>query len=89
MTVIPPCITGWYDLRVRVTTKGQVTIPQAVRRTLGIEPGSEVDFELDEHGARLVRVKTANGTSVARRMRGRGTVAMSTDEIMALTRGDG
>ncbi len=73
---------------MRVTSKGQVTIPLAVRRKLGIEPGSEVEFELDERGARLVRAKTAKGKAIARRMRDRGTVAMSTDEIMALTRGD-
>ncbi len=73
---------------MRVTSKGQVTIPLAVRRKLGIEPGSEVNFELDDRGARLVRAKTTRGTTIARRMRGRGTVAMSTDEIMALTRGD-
>ena len=73
---------------MRVTSKGQVTIPLGVRRELGIEPGSEVEFELDEHGARLVRRKTARGKAIARRMRGRGGIAMSTDEIMALTRGD-
>ncbi len=73
---------------MRVTSKGQVTIPHAVRRKLGIEAGSEVDFEFDEFGVRLVRKKTARGKSVARRMRGRSTIAMSTDEIMALTRGE-
>jgi antitoxin PrlF len=73
---------------MRVTSKGQVTIPLEVRRRLGIEPGSEVEFELDERGARLVRAKRARGNAIARRMRGRGTVAMSTDEIMALTRSD-
>jgi AbrB family looped-hinge helix DNA binding protein len=73
---------------MRVTSKGQVTIPLAVRKRLGIEPGSEVDFELDERGARLVRAETGQGRAIARSMRGRGTVAMSTDEIMALTRDD-
>lgn len=73
---------------MRVTSKGQVTIPLGVRRKLGIEPGSEVEFELDECGARLVRTKTARGKAIARRMRGRRTVAMSTEQIMALTRGD-
>ena len=73
---------------MRVTSKGQVTIPQAIRRRLGIGPGSEVEFKLDQDGVRLVRAKTARGATVVRRMRGRGTVAMSTDEIMALTRGD-
>ncbi|MHB1809410.1 MAG: AbrB/MazE/SpoVT family DNA-binding domain-containing protein, partial [Solirubrobacteraceae bacterium] len=37
-----------------LTQKGQVTIPLEVRRTLGIEPRSEVEFELDEQGARLL-----------------------------------
>ncbi len=73
---------------MRVTSKGQVTIPLEVRRKLGIEAGSEVEFELDERGARLVRTQGDRGAAIARRMRGRGTVAMSTDEIMALTRGD-
>lgn len=73
---------------MRVTSKGQVTIPQAVRARLGIEPGSEVDFEIDDHGARLVRARTSGGRELVERMIGRGTVAMSTDEIMALTRGE-
>jgi antitoxin PrlF len=73
---------------MRVTSKGQVTIPLAVRRKLGIEPGSEVEFELDERGARLVRARTATGRRIVSSMRGRGTVAMSTEEILALTRGE-
>ena len=39
---------------MRVTRKGQVTIPLAVRRALGIQPGTNVDFRLDADGARLV-----------------------------------
>lgn len=74
---------------MRVTSKGQVTIPQRVRAQLGIVPGSEVDFELDAGGARLVRVSAGEGSALAARMRGRATVLLSTEEIMALTRGDG
>lgn len=74
---------------MRVTSKGQVTIPRDVRQRLGIKPGSEVEFELDRDGARLVRAKARGGAKIVKRMRGRGTVAMSTDEIMALTRDDG
>ncbi len=73
---------------MRVTSKGQVTIPLVVRERLGIGPGSEVNFELDALGARMVRAKTGDGAKIVRRMVGRGTVAMSTDEIMALTRND-
>lgn len=71
-----------------MTSKGQVTIPQDVRRRLGIEPGTEVEFEVHDDVVRLVRKPTGAGAELVRRMRGRGRVSMSTDEIMALTRGD-
>lgn len=75
---------------MRVTSKGQVTIPQKVRQHLGITPGSEVDFQLDDHGARLIRVVSdGEGKNLAASMRGQATVAMSTEQIMALTRGGG
>jgi AbrB family looped-hinge helix DNA binding protein len=71
---------------MRVTQKGQVTIPVEVRRTLGIEVGSEVSFELDRRGgARLVADGEGVDTEVAA-MRGAGDVALSTEEILALTR---
>lgn len=71
-----------------MTSKGQVTIPQAIRRRLGIEPGTEVEFEVEEEVVRLVRRPGTSGTDLVNRMRGGGRVSMSTDEIMALTRGD-
>lgn len=70
-----------------MTSKGQVTIPQHVRRRLGIEAGTEVDFQVDEDGVRLVRLTERSGAALVEKMRGR-QVTMSTDEIMALTRGD-
>jgi antitoxin PrlF len=70
---------------MRVTQKGQVTIPQAVRRALGIGPGSDVEFELDEHGARLL-VDPERAANEISRMRGAGEGEMSTEEILALTR---
>jgi AbrB family looped-hinge helix DNA binding protein len=73
---------------VRVTSKGQVTIPQDVRRRLGIEPGSEVDFEIDDDVVRLVRKPAGSGAALVKKMRGRRRVSMSTDELMALTRGE-
>jgi AbrB family looped-hinge helix DNA binding protein len=73
---------------MRVTSKGQVTIPQKVRELLGITPGSEVDFEVDGRGARLIRMSPGDGRAIATGMRGRATVPMSTEEILALTRGD-
>lgn len=70
---------------MRVTQKGQVTIPLPVRRALGIQPGSDVEFELDEHGARLL-VDSDRAAEEIDRMRGAGEGEMSTEEILALTR---
>jgi AbrB family looped-hinge helix DNA binding protein len=71
---------------MRVTRKGQVTIPVAVRRALGIHPGSDVQFQIEENGARLVVDQQRAALEIAR-MRGAGSGELSTDEILALTRG--
>jgi len=74
---------------MRVTTKGQVTIPQEVREKLGITPAVEIDF-VEEKG-RFYLMKRSGETKRARkfgRLRGIANVKMSTDEIMALTRGN-
>lgn len=73
---------------MRVTTKGQVTIPQAVREDLGIRPHSEVEFVKVKDGSyRLVKAKkTKLVKSRFAELRGTATVKMTTDEIMALTR---
>ena len=75
---------------MRVTEKGQVTIPKELRDELGIGTGSEVEFERD--GDALLVRKVGNGPTrgriLAERLRRRGDVAVTTDEIMALTRGD-
>jgi antitoxin PrlF len=70
---------------MRVTQKGQVTIPLDVRRALGIHPGSEVAFQLDDLGARLVVDRDRVAEEIAR-IRGAGDVELTTDEILALTR---
>ena len=76
---------------MRITTRGQVTIPVEIRQRLGLLPQTEVGFEVE--GDRLVlrravsRNRPGRGRRLVDRLRGRGTVAMSTDEIMALTRG--
>jgi antitoxin PrlF len=72
---------------MRVTSKGQVTIPLQVRRRLGIEPGSEVEFEIVDDGVRLVRRPRRDGRAVVAGMR-TSKLTMTTDEIMALTRGE-
>ena len=72
---------------MRVTSKGQVTIPLDIRRRLGVEPGSEVDFVVDGDAVRLVRRTRGGGAALVKQMRGHG-LTMTTDEIMALTRGE-
>jgi len=73
-----------------VTSKGQVTIPKPVRDRLGIGPGSVVDFEMAADG-RIVLVKRGGARPKSRfeALRGRAGAGLSTDEIMALTRGEG
>lgn len=41
-----------------MTSKGQITMPQAVRTALGLRPGAKVDFVAEGDGFRLVPLKT-------------------------------
>jgi AbrB family looped-hinge helix DNA binding protein len=71
---------------MRVTQKGQVTIPLEVRRALGIHPGTDVQFRIEEQGVRLV-VDPERAAEEIAGLRGAGSGELSTDEILALTRG--
>jgi AbrB family looped-hinge helix DNA binding protein len=75
---------------MRITSKGQVTIPREIREALGIVTSSEVDFVRE--GNRVWLRKRNPGAARARglvtRLRGRATSRLSTEEIMRLTRGD-
>jgi AbrB family looped-hinge helix DNA binding protein len=76
---------------MRITSKGQVTIPAEIREQAGLLPHTEVDFEYDGKTVRLVRSKKSRkdgrGARLVAHLRGRGDVGMTTDAIMALTRG--
>lgn len=77
-------------MRVRITSKGQVTIPQAIREKAGLLPNTEVEFELK--GGRVLLRPAGKPAARAEQAVGhlRGTlkhIRMSTDQIMALTRG--
>lgn len=78
---------------MRITSKGQVTIPQDVRERAGFMPGTDVEFKVDAKGVvRLVKAearrgKQSRGAALVSRLRGQGTFAMSTDEVLALMRG--
>lgn len=74
---------------MRVTTKGQVTIPQEIREKLGITPAVEVDFIEEKDRVYLVKRKgNPKKNHKFAKLRGITKVKMTTDEIMALTRGD-
>jgi len=74
---------------MKVTEKGQVTIPKDIRDALGIGAGTEVEFERrkDAIVVRKSDRSPTRGRQLAERLKGRGDVDMTTDEIMALTRG--
>ena len=81
---------------MRVTTKGQVTIPKQIREHLGIGPGSEVEFVATDEGARLIAVnENLSEEEAARKFsetldRMEGSLdlgGMSTDEYMEWLRG--
>lgn len=73
---------------MRVTEKGQITIPKHLRDELGIGAGTEVEFQRDDDTlvVRKVSGPRTRGRQIVERLRGRGDVRMTTDEIMALTR---
>ena len=75
---------------MRITSKGQVTIPIEVREKLGLLPNTEVDIEVHRNTARIVKVtgKRAGGrgANLLAGLRGKADVRMTTDEILALTR---
>ena len=72
-----------------VTSKGQVTIPKAVRDLLGLEPGTQVDFRRAADGAIVIeRADKKPAKSFFAKFRGTAPEGMTTDELMALTRGE-
>jgi AbrB family looped-hinge helix DNA binding protein len=77
---------------MQITSKGQVTIPQEIRNRLGLLPHTKVEFELVGDHARIRKSRRPPGESVRGRLaldalRGTADTRMSTDEILALTRG--
>ena len=81
---------------MRVTSKGQVTIPKPLRERAGIATGSEVEFGLEGEVITLrrskgrVRAGMTRGEKIVEALRGTATKNrhLSTDEIMQLLRGD-
>lgn len=75
---------------MRLTSKGQVTIPAAMREQAGLLPGAEVEFKITGTTVRISRAPARKGAGRGARLiahlRGRGDVQLSTDAIMAFTR---
>jgi len=79
-------------LVMRITAKGQVTIPQEIRQTAGLMPGTEVEFVVDAGAVLLVKAshpsaRKSRGEKLVASMRGKGDFKMSTDEVIELMRG--
>ena len=75
---------------MRITTKGQVTIPQRCRLQFGLLPNTEVSFEEADGGVTIRPVvrKRAFMEDRLRRARGIAARGVRTDDVMRLTRGD-
>ena len=76
---------------MRITSKGQVTIPLAIRQKVGLLPNTEVDFVIKGNTVQIVKAaapERSRGSKLIATLRGKATVKMTTDDIMALTRGD-
>lgn len=78
---------------MRITSKGQVTIPQAIREKLGLLPHTEVEFDIVGDGVRMRKAQKTKGMDRGEMMvallRGRGNKQFrSTDELMKLLRGE-
>ncbi|MDB5400362.1 MAG: hypothetical protein QOD93_4753 [Acetobacteraceae bacterium] len=75
---------------MRITSKGQVTIPADIREQAGLLPHTDVEFRFDGNVVSIVRAATrktdSRGARLVAHLRGRGDIALSTDAIMALTR---
>jgi AbrB family looped-hinge helix DNA binding protein len=76
---------------MRITSKGQVTIPQEIRERFGFLANTDVDFRVEGGAVRVVGTERkrghSRGSALVARLRGRADTRMTTDEILALTRG--
>ena len=78
---------------MRITSKGQVTIPQAIREKIGLLPHTEVEFDIVGDSVRMRRARKPTrmnrGERIVEHLRGRGSKRYrSTDELMQLLRGE-
>jgi len=78
---------------MRISSRGQVTIPARIREQAGLLPNAEVEFAYDGQGevclfrSRRGAKKKSRGEALIEHMRGKGDIRMTTEQIMAPTRG--
>lgn len=76
---------------MRLTSKGQVTIPQSMREALGLMSGTEVEFTLDGNSVRITKAtgpaRRRRGRAIVEHTRGRGNRRFTTEQLMRLMRG--
>ncbi|MGN6557286.1 MAG: AbrB/MazE/SpoVT family DNA-binding domain-containing protein [Solirubrobacterales bacterium] len=77
---------------MRITSKGQVTIPKEIREEFGLLPGTEVEFVAEGGQIQVRKLKGGGnrGREIVEHLKraSGGDIKMSTDEIMRLTRGE-
>jgi len=75
---------------MRITTKGQVTIPQALRLKCGLLPNTEATFEETDGGVIIRPAKSKHALILERLREARGTAdaGLGTEDIMRMTRGE-
>lgn len=64
-----------------LTTKGQTTVPKAIRESLRLKPGDRITFTPMPDGTVLMRVKNKSVMSLAGSLRRRGRKALSLEEL--------
>ena len=75
---------------MRITSKGQVTIPQVIREKYGFMPETDVEFVERDGSITIQRAdarKPDRADQFLRRLAGSRHGMLSTDEVMELTRG--
>ena len=74
----------------KLNQKGQVTIPKRLRDHLGLKPGAAIKFGISDDGRVLLDIQRAakDGKNPFRSIRGSATAQLTTEQIMAMTRGE-
>lgn len=73
---------------MRITQKGQVTIPEDIREKYGFLPYTDINFAEEKGRVYIIATNEKHrGNTIIAHLRGTASVRLTTDEIMELTRG--